>query len=185
MRFRSENFETFSPPQSFAFEIARDRTESHWAWRFGALCRPSEVTNICCELRNPVTRVISRGSKRISDRFGNFRGREILLSKSREIAPKSMAPGGAQLPRDPYRSRASVASVSMLCRVRFRAIRSRFRSKSRENARKSLPPRGTLALSRPLKVPNICCERQRAVSREIACISERISDRNFRKILRR
>ena len=33
--------------------------------------------------------------------FENFRGRKILRSKSREIAPKSMPPGGAQLPHDP------------------------------------------------------------------------------------
>ena len=35
---------------------------------------------------------------------------------------------------------------------------------------------------RPLEVPNICCERQHAVPRGIACDSEPISDRNFRKI---
>ena len=33
--------------------------------------------------------------------FENFRGRKIFRSKSCEMAPKSMTPGGAQLPRDP------------------------------------------------------------------------------------
>ena len=54
-------------------------------------------------------------SGRISDR--NFRGRQIFRSKSREMAPKCVPPGGAQLRHDPDRSSTSVASVSMLCRV--------------------------------------------------------------------
>ena len=33
--------------------------------------------------------------------FENFRGRKILRPKSREIAPKSMPLGGAQLAYDP------------------------------------------------------------------------------------
>ena len=84
----------------------------------------------------------------------NFRDRKILRSKSREIAPKSLPPGGAQLAHFPYRSPTSVASVSMLCRVRLRAIRSEFgteffenfrgrkifRSNSREFAPNSMPP---------------------------------------------
>ena len=53
----------------------------------------------------------------------------ILGSKSREIAPKSMRPGGAQLAHDPQRSSTSVLSVGMLRRVRLRAIRSGFPTK--------------------------------------------------------
>ena len=88
-----------------------------------------------------------------------FCGRKILRSKSREIAPKSMPPGGAQLHHDLKMSLTSVQSVSMLCRVRLRAISSGFelwtetfenyfrgrkilRSKSREIAPKSMPPGG-------------------------------------------
>ena len=40
------------------------------------------------------------------------------------------------------------------------------------------------ASSRPVEVPNICCERQHAVLRAIWNDLERISDRNFRKFSR-
>ena len=89
---------------------------------------------MCCERQHAVARELSCDSERISDR--NFRGRKILRSKSREIAPISMPPGIAQLAHD---------------------------------------------LS---KVPNICCERQHAVAREILGDLELISDRNFRKFSR-
>ena len=52
-----------------------------------------------------------------------------------QLRPKSMPPGGAQLPYDLWRSLTSVASVSMLCRVRFRAIRGGFRTEIFENFR--------------------------------------------------
>ena len=48
-----------------------------------------------------------------------FRGRTIFRSKSREIAPKFVPLGGAQLAHDPQRSPTTVPSVSMLRRVRF------------------------------------------------------------------
>ena len=93
-----------------------------------------------------------------------------------------------------------VSGVGTPRHVRFRAIRSAFRI---ENFEKFLRPQNfafkiardraeinagwqCVASLRPLEVPNICCERQHAVPREIKCDSERISDRNFRgrKILR-
>ena len=40
------------------------------------------------------------GARFWSEIFEHFRGCKILRSKSREIAPKSMPPGGAQLPYD-------------------------------------------------------------------------------------
>ena len=46
--------------------------------------------------------------------FENFRGREILRSKSREIAPKSMPPRGAQLADDPQRSPTTMPSAGVL-----------------------------------------------------------------------
>ena len=157
MRFGADfgpKFSKFSRPQNFAFEIARDRAKIHATWWCTASSRPLEVPNICCERQHAVPREISCDSERISDR--NFRGRKILRSKSREVAPKSMPPGGAQLRHDPCRSPTSVATVSMLCRMRFGAIRSGFRteifenfrnfkihrSKSREIAPKSMPPGG-------------------------------------------
>ena len=75
---------------------------------------------MCCERQHAVPRAILCDLELISNR--NFRKFKILRSKSREIAPKSMPPGGAQLPHDPKRSPKCVASVSMLCRVRLRAI---------------------------------------------------------------
>ena len=97
-RISDRNFRKFSRPQNFAFEIARDRAEIHAAWWCAASSRPLEVPNICCERQHAVPREISCDSGRISDR--NFRGRKILRSKSREVAPKSMPPGGAQLAHD-------------------------------------------------------------------------------------
>ena len=79
--------------KNFAFEIARDRAKMHAAWCCAACSRPLEFPNICCERQHAVPREISCDSGRISDR--NFRGRKILRSKSREIAPKSMPPGDA------------------------------------------------------------------------------------------
>ena len=55
-----------------------------------------------------------------------FRGRKILRLNSREIAPKSMPPVGAELAHDPRRSPTAVPSVGMLRRVRLRAILSGF-----------------------------------------------------------
>ena len=54
-----------------------------------------------------------------------FRGRKILRSKSREIAPKFMPLGGAELDHDPKRSPTAVRSVGMLWRVRLRRISDR------------------------------------------------------------
>ena len=122
--FRIKNFEIFSWPQNFAFEIARDRAEIHAAWLCIASSRPLQVPNICCERQHAAAREILCDLERISDR--NFRGRKILRSKSREIAPKSMPPGGAQLAPDPERSPTSVPSVGMLRHVRLRAILSGF-----------------------------------------------------------
>ena len=98
-RISNRNFRKFSRPQNFAFEIARDRAEIHAACLCLACLRPLEVPNICCERQHAVPREISCDSKRISDR--NFRKFKILRSKTREIAAKSMPPGGAQLPHDP------------------------------------------------------------------------------------
>ena len=120
------------------------------------MSRPFEVPHNCCERQLAVPREISGDSQPLSDRFGNvsqnFRGCKILRSKSREIAPKSVPPGCAQLCHDPVRSRTSVASVSLLCRVKLCAFGPKFsqnfrgrkilRSKPREIAPKSLPPGG-------------------------------------------
>ena len=124
--FRTEIFEKFSRPQNFAFEIGRDRAVIHAAlWR-AASSRPLEVPNICCERQHAAAREITRDSRPKISKF--LRGREILRSKSREIAPKSMPLGGAQLAYDPQRSPTSVASISMLRRVRLHAIRNGFRT---------------------------------------------------------
>ena len=67
-------------------------------------------------------------------KFSKFwRGREIFHPKSREIAPKSMPPGDAQLANDPQRSPTSVPSVGMLWRVRLRAVLSGFPTEIFEN----------------------------------------------------
>ena len=65
----------------------------------------------------------------------NFVAAKFLRSRSREIAPKSVRPGGAQLPHDPMRSPTTVPSVGMLCRVRLHAISSRFRTEIFENSK--------------------------------------------------
>ena len=57
-----------------------------------------------------------------------FRGRKILRSESREIAPKSALPDDAKPRHEPRRSPNAVLSVGMLWRVRCRAIRSGFRT---------------------------------------------------------
>ena len=55
-----------------------------------------------------------------------FRGREILRSKPREIAPKPAVPHVLQPSHGPQRSPDTVPSVGMLRRVRFGAILSEF-----------------------------------------------------------
>ena len=70
-------------------------------------------------------RVRSRAIKN-EFRTENFRGRKILRSKSREIAPKSVSLGDAQPRTDPERSRTSVPSVSMLRRGRLHALWNEF-----------------------------------------------------------
>ena len=103
-----------------------NRTRAGWC---AACLRPSEVPNSCAERRHAAAREITCDSERISDRNfrKTFRGRKILHSKSREIAPKSMPPVGAELAHDPQRSPTTVPSVGMLRRVRLRAILSGFR----------------------------------------------------------
>ena len=93
---------------------------------------------------------------------------KILHSKSQEIAPKSMPPGGAQLAHDPVRSPTFVPSVGMLRRARLRAILDRkvrnfsaaakilnFRPRSHENliAPKSMPPGGAQLAHDPVRSP--------------------------------
>ena len=87
----------------------------------------------------------------------------------------------------------------MLCRVRLRAIRSEIlvrncRTFSRlQNFAFEIARNGAqihaewwcAASLRSLELLNICCERQHAVLRAITCDSERISDRNFRKLCSR
>ena len=125
-RFRTEIFEKFSRPQIFAFEIARERAEIRAARRRAALPRPLEVPKHCAERRHAAAREIACDFR---PKFSkNFAGRKILHSKSREIAPKSMPPGGAQLAHDPTRSQTTMPSVSMLRRMRLHAIRNRFRT---------------------------------------------------------
>ena len=63
----------------------------------------------------------------------NVRGRKILRSESREIAPKSMPPGDAQLAHDPQTSPRPVPSVGVLRRVRLHAIRNGFPTEIFEN----------------------------------------------------
>ena len=107
-----------------------------------------------------------------------------------------MPPGGAQLPDDPQRSPTSVASVSMLRRVRLRAVLNGFSTEISENFARPqifafriagdraevLAAWWCAACSRPLEVLNICAERRHAAACEIACGSQRISVRMFRKI---
>ena len=99
MRFQTEHFEKISRPRNFSFEIARDRAEIHAAWLCTASARPFDVPNICCERQHAVQRAIWSGFR--TEIFENFRGRKSLRSKSREIAPKVMRLGGAQLCNDP------------------------------------------------------------------------------------
>ena len=101
--FRTEIFEKFRDLQNFAFEIARDRAEIHAAWWCAASLLPLEVPYICCERQNAVPfEVFVRFGTDFGSKFSkNFATCKILRSKSREIAPKLMPPGGAQLPHDP------------------------------------------------------------------------------------
>ena len=59
--------------------------------------------------------------------FENFRGRKILHSKSRQIAPKSAVLADLQPRQDVQGSLKSVPTVRMLRRVRLHANRSGFR----------------------------------------------------------
>ena len=93
--------------------------------------------------------------------YENFRGRKILRSKSREIAPKSMPPCGAKLAHDPQRSPTTVPSVRMLRHVRLRAISDRNFRKifaaakfSREITPKSVPPDDAQPLDDPYRSPS-------------------------------
>ena len=92
------NFRTFSRLQNFAFEIARNRAQIHAVWWCAASLRSLEVLNICCERQHAVARAIWTGFR--TEIFENFRGRKIFHSKLREIAPKFMPPGGAELRHD-------------------------------------------------------------------------------------
>ena len=84
----------------------------------------------------------------------------------------------------------------MLCCIRLRAIADLGQISNR-NFRKFSRPQNfafeiardrakidaawwCAASSRPLEVPDICCERRHAVPRAISCDLELISDRNFR-----
>ena len=123
MRFSTEIFENFSRPQNFAFEIAGDRAEIHAAWWCAACLRFSEISDNCAERRHAAAREIACDFR---SKFSKIlRGRKILRSKSREIAPKSMPPGGAQLAHDSQRSPTTVPSVRGLQYVRLRAVRDR------------------------------------------------------------
>ena len=115
-------------------EIARDRAIIHAGSWCAASSRPLEVPNICCERQHAVPRDISCDSERISDRQ-NFRKFLKIYGRNKIV-----------------RDRAEIHAAWWCA-----------------------------ASSRPLEVPNICCERQHAVPREISCDSERISDQNFRK----
>ena len=57
------------------------------------------MPDTCVELRRAAAREIECDLEPLSDR--NFRNFKILRPKSREIAPKSMPLGGAQLAYDP------------------------------------------------------------------------------------
>ena len=98
-------------------------------------------------------------------------------------------------------SRPSFASVSMLRRVIFCAIRNGFGPNFSKNiinfrGRKNFAfeiaqKRAEInaawwcaASSRPLEVPNISCERKHAVPRAIACDSEQFSEPYFRNFSR-
>ena len=113
-------------------ELARGRTEIHAAWWCAASSRPVEVPNICCELQHAVLRAIWNDLERISDR--NFRKFSRPQNFSFELARDRATIHAAwwcaaflTTRRGPEHLSAPVASVSMLCRVRFRAIRSGFR----------------------------------------------------------
>ena len=75
---------------------------------------------MCCERQHAVPRAILCDLELISNR--NFRKFKIFRSKSRDIAPKSMPLCDTHLHYEPKRSLTCVAIVSMLCRMRFRAI---------------------------------------------------------------
>ena len=140
-------------------------------------------------LRRARLRAIPRG-------FVNFRGRKILRSKSRAIAPKFMPPGGAQLAQDLQRSLSSVVSVGMLRRVRLRVISSGFRTENFEFfsateklTQSSQSPRDrakirAVAALRPDEVLSNCAEGRHAAEREIACDSRGFLTEIFEKISR-
>ena len=123
----------------------------------------------------------------------NFRGRQILHSKSRVIAPKSMPAGCAQLAHDPERSPASVPSVGMLRHVRLRAICGESRTEnfeifsrpqnfSSEIARdRAIIPADWLCAALPstTEVPNHYSERRHAVSLGSAADFAAIWTENF------
>ena len=152
-----------------------------------ACSRPSEVPNNCAERRHAAACEIACGSQRIFERKFQkiFAAATIFRSKSREIAPKIMPLGYAQLAHDPRRSRTSVPSVGMLRRVRLRAILSGFPTEFFENfsrpqnfafgiARDRAEIRAArrcAACSRPAEVANNCAERRYAAAREITCDS--------------
>ena len=124
--FRTKIFENFkfSRSQNFAFGIARDRAEIRAARRRAALPRSLEVPEHCAERRHAAAREIACDFRPKFSKF--FRGRKILRSKSREIAPKSISPRRAQLAHDPKRSPASVPCVVKVRRARLRTILSKF-----------------------------------------------------------
>ena len=81
--------------------------------------RHDAAREIVCESRPKISKI--------------FRGRKILRSKSREIAPKSATLDDALPRHEPQRSPNMVLSVGTPRRVRFRAICSAFRIEIFEN----------------------------------------------------
>ena len=101
-RFRTQNFAAAKIFENFGPKSAPNRTKSHAA-------QHADARNRC---RGPL-RVVSK--LRITRQRG-FR------PKSRETAPRSMPPGGAQHADDPPRCSTAVLTVGMLWRMRLHVI---------------------------------------------------------------
>ena len=137
-----------------------------------------EVPDICAERWHAAPREIACDSRPKFSKL--FRGREILRSKSREIAPKSAVPHVLQPGHEPERSPDTVPSVGMPRHVRFGAIlgevlteifkkknrgREILRSKSREIAPNFAPD----VLQRLADRPRFVNCPQHHAAREIRC----------------
>ena len=173
----------------------------HWN-AAGALepCRVRFLGQSCIGLRLVPWSLARFDSSFLGQSYQEGPFRPVRKNISLAATPKKAGVGccNANAVATPTALCTSMASVSMLCRVRLRAIRSeilvrncrtfsRLQNFAFEIARNRAQIHAVwwcAASLRSLEVLNICCERQHAVPREISCDSERISNRNFRKFSR-